>query len=52
MKMFNVGGKGIELFEKRWDYIVKHKELPRYRVGAGGFMNPSEDDQSLQRIAR
>jgi len=52
MKMFNVGGKCVELFEKRWDYIVKHKELPRYRVGDGGFMNPADNDESLQRIAR
>jgi hypothetical protein len=30
MKLYKIGGKGIALFEKRWDHVVKNKALPAY----------------------
>ena len=35
MKMYKIGGRGVELFEKRWDYIKKNKALPTYHGGDG-----------------
>lgn len=50
MKKFNIGGKGVELFEKRWDYIAKHKKLPEYGNGQGLFFYPKE--RELEEIAK
>ncbi|RDE12137.1 MAG: hypothetical protein C4K49_10670 [Candidatus Thorarchaeota archaeon] len=37
IQMFNLGGKAVELFEKRWDYLVKHGAFPEYNE-VEGFM--------------
>lgn len=38
MKKMEVGGKAIELFEKRWDYLVTHKNVPVKNIGYGDFI--------------
>lgn len=49
MKKFNIGGKGVELFEKRWDYVAKHKRLPAYKDVGDLFFYP--EDPELREIA-
>lgn len=31
MILYQIGGKGIDLFKKRWDHVVQNKALPAYR---------------------
>jgi len=48
MKMFNIGGNGVSLFEKRWDYIVNHKSLVNIINEWRGFLEYPAEDKTLR----